>query len=239
MTEEKPVGIPKEKLMPLIAAFNEKPGLNLALFIASSALLNKTTWDGEDYSLHWLQVARVNDDDISIDEKIVGVLHDVVEDSDWTVEDLEAVGFSPRICEAVRRLTKDDNEFYLDAVARCGYDPLARKVKRRDNKHNMDVTRSFSAPTDKQKYLYPISYNYLRALDDVNDPLPVGYPVWKFLQMDKYKGLLFNRDGSINAEAYSVIAANISAPVPENIVREFGVPAGRAKAGKKPAPVMA
>jgi len=210
-----PEGIPKAELMKLAEVFGHKPGINLALFIASGALLNKTTWTGEDYSLHWLWVAGVNDEHLSIDEKIVGILHDVVEDSDWEIEDLEAMGFSSHITEAVRSLTKIENEKYLDAVKRCSYNPIGRKIKKRDNRHNMDLTRSRSAPTPKQKFLYPISYAFLNAVD--NGEVAVGSSVWKFLQMDKYKELL-------SAENYNLVASSVSEPVPASLKAVYGEP---------------
>ncbi len=226
MVSPNPSGIPKEQLMPLVSAFAETPGINLALFIAAGALLNKKTWDGTDYSTHWLKVADIDNDHLSDEEKIIGILHDVVEDSDWTVEDLEAVGFSARVCEGVRRVTKIKGEKYMDAVQRCAHDPLARKVKKRDNKHNMDLTRSLSIGTPKQQFLYPVSYAYLDAVE--KEVIPVGYSIWKFLQMPRFSPLL-------RQDSWHYIAAETTETPPTELVKRFGAPRAIARAARKEA----
>ena len=75
-------------------------------------------------------------------EKIVGVLHDVVEDSDWTFERLAAEGFSEEIIEALRCVTKlSENEPYDKFIARVKENPLAVAVKLNDLSDNMDIRR--------------------------------------------------------------------------------------------------
>ena len=76
------------------------------------------------------------------DEKIVGVLHDVVEDTHWTFEALLAEGFPPHIVDAVRCVTKlSDNEPYDEFIERVKTNPLAVAVKINDLTDNMDVRR--------------------------------------------------------------------------------------------------
>lgn len=75
-------------------------------------------------------------------EKIVGVLHDVVEDSDWSFEQLAAEGFSDDIIEALRCVTKlSNNEPYDKFIARVKTNPLAIAVKINDLSDNMDIRR--------------------------------------------------------------------------------------------------
>ena len=76
------------------------------------------------------------------EEKIVGVLHDVVEDSNWIFEMLEEDGFTPDIIEALKCLTKvSEDENYDDFIARVMTNPLAVKIKLYDIEDNLDVSR--------------------------------------------------------------------------------------------------
>jgi (p)ppGpp synthase/HD superfamily hydrolase len=75
------------------------------------------------------------------EEKIVALLHDVVEDTDVTLEDLEQEGFAKDIITAIKAITKEDGEDYFDYIKRVKKNLLATKVKIEDLKHNMDITR--------------------------------------------------------------------------------------------------
>ena len=72
---------------------------------------------------------------------ICALLHDVVEDTDMTFQDLEQMGFPARVIEALKLLTHDDAVPYLDYVAQIKKDPIARAVKLADLKHNSDLSR--------------------------------------------------------------------------------------------------
>ena len=210
---ENPSGISKHILKKLIVDTGMTPGINMALFIASGALALKKTWTGSDYGEHWLRVAAVNlGDMVSDEEKIIGILHDVLEDSDWKVEDLEEMGFSPMICEGVRSVTKIPGEKYLDASKRASIHPLGRRVKMRDNKDNMDLTRSTFEATDKQKYLYHISYSYLNAVE--KGEISPNYSIWSFLRLEKYTGL-------VSAKNIDIIAKATLEPMPEYFAAKF------------------
>ena len=75
------------------------------------------------------------------DETVVALLHDVVEDTKYTFDDIRAMGFSEKVIEALTLLTHDDAEPYLEYVARLRDNDLARKVKLADLRHNSDLTR--------------------------------------------------------------------------------------------------
>lgn len=75
------------------------------------------------------------------EEKAVALLHDVVEDSPYTLEDLSEAGFPGEVVEAVRCLTRDEQESYEEFVERARRNPLARKVKIADIEDNIDVLR--------------------------------------------------------------------------------------------------
>ncbi len=94
---------------------------------------------GEDYFLHpYRMMVRCKDKT----EQIVALLHDVVEDSDWTFEMLEEEGFTPDIIEALKCLTKlSEDENYDDFISRVMTNPLAVKIKLYDIEDNLDVSR--------------------------------------------------------------------------------------------------
>ena len=70
------------------------------------------------------------------EELCVALLHDVAEDSEMTFEDLEMAGFPGAVIEALRLLTHDDETPYLEYVQKLKSNPLARKVKLADLRHN-------------------------------------------------------------------------------------------------------
>ena len=72
---------------------------------------------------------------------VVALLHDVVEDTDYTLDDIAAAGFGKEIVEAVALMTHEDDVPYLDYVARLKDNPLAREVKLADLAHNSDLSR--------------------------------------------------------------------------------------------------
>lgn len=115
------------------------PTLQRAIEIATQAHQGQRDKAGNDYIGHPLRVMEMGKTD---DERIVGVLHDVVEDSGWTFEALEAEGFSKEVIDAVRCLTKrSEHENYDDFIDRIRKNPLAVAVKINDLTDNMDIRR--------------------------------------------------------------------------------------------------
>ena len=91
-------------------------------------------------------------------EKVCGVLHDLVEDTDWTFDQLQAEGFSKEIIEVLRCVTKEsEEEDYDHFIARVKQNKTAINVKLNDLQDNMDVTRlTFITEKDRvrlNKYL--------------------------------------------------------------------------------------
>lgn len=72
---------------------------------------------------------------------IVALLHDVVEDTDYTIEDLRAMGFSDRVLDAIALMTHDPEVPYMDYVAKIKTNPIAKAVKLADLRHNSDMSR--------------------------------------------------------------------------------------------------
>jgi (p)ppGpp synthase/HD superfamily hydrolase len=93
---------------------------------------------GAPYILHPLRVMmRMT----SEEERIAAVLHDVIEDSDWTLHNLCKEGFSEVILQAVDCLTRRQGEPYFEYIERLKPNPLARAVKIADLEDNMDMKR--------------------------------------------------------------------------------------------------
>lgn len=113
--------------------------LERAIEIAREAHAGQYDKAGKEYILHPL---RVMERGRTEEEKIVGVLHDVVEDSEWTFEMLEAEGFTPEVIEALRCVTKlSEDEDYDHFIDRVLTNPLAMRVKLLDLEDNMDMSR--------------------------------------------------------------------------------------------------
>ena len=113
--------------------------LQKAIEIATQAHAGQVDKAGNEYIGHPLRVMEMGRTE---EEKIVGVLHDVVEDTDWTFERLEAEGFSKEVIDALRCVTKvSENESYDDFIERVKKNPLAVAVKLNDLSDNMDIRR--------------------------------------------------------------------------------------------------
>ncbi len=112
--------------------------LERAIAIAAVAHEGVRDKGGHPYILHPLRVMlAVN----STDEMIVATLHDVLEDTDWTVDRLRQEGFSDTVLQALEALTIRDGEEYKSYVRRAGANLVAKKVKLADLADNMDVSR--------------------------------------------------------------------------------------------------
>ncbi len=120
--------------------------LTKAISIATSAHENQVDKGGKPYIEHPLRLMKQM---MSEKEQIVAVLHDVIEDSDYSLDDLLAAGFSEEIVQAVEVLTKQKGESYKNYLRRVKTNPIAIAparsqsfaVKLADLQDNMDLTR--------------------------------------------------------------------------------------------------
>lgn len=112
--------------------------LEKAIAIAAAAHAGQVDKAGQAYILHPLRVMLAMNTGA---ERIVAVLHDVVEDCDVSFDDLAQAGFEAEIVEALRALSKLPGETKLQAAARVVQNPLATRVKLADNLDNMDLSR--------------------------------------------------------------------------------------------------
>ncbi len=109
--------------------------------------IDKGCWP---YIMHPLAVAERMTDEVSC---AVALLHDVVEDTSVTFEDLSRQGFPPEVLEPLRLLTHDRNVPYMTYIETIKSHPVARAVKIADLRHNLDATRVEDAETvDRRKY---------------------------------------------------------------------------------------
>lgn len=129
----------------------------LALKIATEAHKGQVGKAGVPYINHPLTVASLVDTE---EEKIVALLHDTIEDTNITEQDLIDYGFPNEIVEAVKLLTHNKNVPYMDYVAKIKDNELARKVKIADLTHNSDLSR-LKEITEKDKKRYE---KYQKAL---------------------------------------------------------------------------
>lgn len=105
------------------------------MFEAHREQLDKS---GVPYVFHPFHVAEQMDDEASV---IVALLHDVMEDADYSPEDLRAAGFSGEILDALCLMTRPDGMSYMDYIRRMKGHPLAVRVKLADLRHNSDLSR--------------------------------------------------------------------------------------------------
>ncbi|MBM3712021.1 MAG: GTP pyrophosphokinase [Actinobacteria bacterium] len=136
--------------------------LERAIEIALTSHKEQRDKAGELYVLHPLRLMMEMDTET---ERIVAVLHDVVEDSNgtWTFDKLAQEGFSDEITSCLRLLTHDKKEDYFEYVRRIKQNPLATKVKLADLKDNLDSTRlpDIDNKTMKRLVKYHKAYLFL------------------------------------------------------------------------------
>ena len=135
------------------------PTIERAIETAATAHAGQRDKAGQPYIFHPLRVMLRVD---GAHEQMAAVLHDVVEDTSVTLDNLAQEGFPSEVLRAIAALTKLPGETRLEAAARAAADPVARKVKLADNAENMDLSR-IPNPTDKD-YARCREYEEVRAL---------------------------------------------------------------------------
>jgi (p)ppGpp synthase/HD superfamily hydrolase len=119
--------------------------LEKAILIAVQAHAGAKDKAGAPYILHPLRVMLRMETE---PERITAILHDVIEDSDWTLDGLRERGFSGEVVEAIDHLTHRPEESYEDYVERASKNRIALKVKIADLEDNLDLTR-IKEPTEE------------------------------------------------------------------------------------------
>lgn len=132
--------------------------IELAISIALKAHKGQLDKGGHPYILHPLAVMnRVE----SMEEKIVAVLHDVIEDTEVTIGELRTLGFSEEILTAVHLLTRSKEDSYEEFIEKTTTNPIARIVKIADIQENMNISR-IKNPTE---YDYNRLERYKKAME--------------------------------------------------------------------------
>ena len=112
--------------------------LERAIEIAVEAHKGQKDKAGMPYVLHPLRLMFKME---SNNEKIAALLHDVVEDSDWTLDDLKKEGFNSDVIEAVSLLTRDEKDSYDEFIQKAVSNPISKNVKIADINDNLDLNR--------------------------------------------------------------------------------------------------
>lgn len=180
-----------------------KPDFSHAWFIVSFAFLGHKDKSGKDYLEHLRNVAFHNTG--SFIKQQIGILHDLIEDRDWTLDDLRDMGFDERVVTGVEAMTRDEanNESYFEFVERCSLHEYAIDVKINDLTHNQNNARNTSvigAYETMRSNKYMISMQYLIAVKkgDIKAGSPVEEFAAKFLKDDpNYEAMrpVFEREG--------------------------------------------
>jgi (p)ppGpp synthase/HD superfamily hydrolase len=135
--------------------------LERAIGIAAQAHAGQVDKAGAPYILHPLRVMLTLG---TLEERIVAVLHDVVEDTDWTFDRLRIEGFAESVLEALDAVTRREGESYEDFVRRAAKNPIGRTVKRADLLDNLDLSR-IPVPTASDHHRVAKYRNALSLLD--------------------------------------------------------------------------
>lgn len=122
------------------------PTLENAIALAVKAHQGQVDKFGKPYILHPLRVMFRLETEL---EQMVGILHDVVEDSDVTFDDLRHMGYSEAVIMALDGVTRREDETYDEFVERSLAHPVSRRVKLADLEDNMDLRRLSGEMTEK------------------------------------------------------------------------------------------
>ena len=136
-----------------------------AMKVAYEAHHGQTDRSGTPYIFHPFHVAEQMDDELSV---CTALLHDVIEDTEITFEDLTGE-FPEEVVEALRCLTRDKNMNYFDYIRKLRKNPIAKKVKQADLLHNSDVTRLSDCENMSTEQISRLHGRYKRALEILHD----------------------------------------------------------------------
>ena len=109
-----------------------------AMRLSFEAHKNQVDKSGMPYVYHPFHLAEQMETEETV---IVALLHDVVEDTDYTLDDIRAMGFPDSVVKALALMTHDKSVPYMDYVAKIKSNPIAKAVKLADLKHNSDLSR--------------------------------------------------------------------------------------------------
>lgn len=177
--------------------------LSKATQLVKTKLENKVDKNGEPLFCHCKRVSNLGE---NYEEQIVGILHDILEDSDTEVKDLVEIGFTKKVIDAVICLTRKKNEEYFNYIKRVSFNKLARNVKMNDLKDNMDITRFKCLKQENLSLLnrYLKAFNILKAISNIEKDKEIlkslSYPNgYKYIvnireeELETFENFLFER----------------------------------------------
>ena len=136
-----------------------------ALKLCFEAHKNQTDKSGIPYVFHPLHLAeQMNDEDTTV----AALLHDVIEDTPYTLDNLRVMGFNEQVLDALALMTHDKRIPYMDYVAKINGNKIAKTVKLADLKHNSDLSR---LDTVDEKAMKRIE-KYRQAIELLSEPNP-------------------------------------------------------------------
>jgi (p)ppGpp synthase/HD superfamily hydrolase len=140
-------------------------GLDKAISIAAAAFEGKFDKGGVPYIMHCLHVMN-GVKHLGTEAMIAAVLHDLIEDTDWTAENLIAAGFNPHTISIIVLLTHLKGESYDEYIMRVAVSRRARAIKMADLRHNSDIHRmkGLSDKDFKRIEKYHRAYAFLNEL---------------------------------------------------------------------------
>lgn len=142
---------------------SQPAGIDEALTLVANKFKGVTDKDGEPYVMHCLRVMMGTEHPHA---QLVGLMHDLVEDTDVTLEDLQSLGFPPEVVEGVTLVTHEDSISYTDYVVRLSHNEIARQVKLSDLRDNSSITRVLYREGNTERDVkrigrYVLSYQFL------------------------------------------------------------------------------
>lgn len=140
-----------------------RPELNWYYSFAKMAHKGQVDKGGEPYFNHVVAVVEILGEDATYTEKAAAYLHDVVEDTDYTIYDFYKTTVPKEVIEVVKLLTRDPKlsyQVYINDIVRS-HNKAAIKVKIADLTHNLDTNRKYTIPKELRNK-YEFSLNLLR-----------------------------------------------------------------------------
>lgn len=136
------------------------PQIKLAMEIAYHAHHGQRDTGGAPYVFHPFHLAEQMETEVEV---TAALLHDVVEDTDWTLEGLADAGIQPEVLRVLALLTHPKDMTYMDYIHRLLPDRTARKIKLADIYHNSDMSRLAEPDGEKAAY-YQKKYREAKRL---------------------------------------------------------------------------
>jgi len=142
--------------------------LDKAIRINAVAFEGKHDKGGVPYIMHCLHVMN-GVKHLGQQAMVAAVSHDLIEDTDWTAEQLSEEGFDDFTIQLIVVLTHVDGEEYMEYISRISICPIARAIKMADLRHNSDINRMKGLRQKDKDRLekYHHAYAYLRDIENV------------------------------------------------------------------------